>query len=72
MGDLWAVLQLSQQSIGNTGENKKSTSRLRVLLRKTHNPEVAGSSPAAATKRVLKIVILSTLLNFLTQMIFAF
>ena len=25
------------------------TSRLRVLLRKTHNPEVAGSSPAAAT-----------------------
>jgi hypothetical protein len=26
------------------------TSRLRVLLRKTHNPEVAGSSPAAATK----------------------
>ena len=23
MGNLWAVLQLSQQSIGNTGENKK-------------------------------------------------
>ncbi len=54
------------------GKIEKATSRLRILLRKTHNPEVAGSSPAAATKRVLKIVILSTFLNFLAQMIFAF
>ena len=47
---LGPICSKSQQNFGNTGENKKATSRLRVLFRKTHNPEVAGSSPAAATK----------------------
>ena len=47
---LGPICSQASKALGILGKIKKATSRLRVLFRKTHNPEVAGSSPAAATK----------------------
>ena len=53
-------LQLSLQSLENTGIEGKKRNRAMSFFTKTHNPEVAGSSPVPATRKKEVEILIST------------